>query len=52
MKPFPDHLLFYKADVLIIGNTIVGDQLKEGFVLDETNDLRKELFVMKEIVEL
>lgn len=52
VKPFPDHLLFYKADVLIIGNTIVGDQLKDGFVLDETNDLRKELFVMKEIVEL
>lgn len=52
VKPFPDHLLFYKADVLIIGNTIVGDQLKDGFVLEETNDLRKELFVMKEIVEL
>jgi len=52
VKPFPDHLLFYKADVLIIGNTIVGDQLKDGFVLDETNILRKELFVMDEIVAL
>jgi phosphoribosyl 1,2-cyclic phosphate phosphodiesterase len=52
VKPFPNHLLFYKADVLIIGNTIVGDQLKDGFVLDESNDLRKELFDMKEIVAL
>ncbi len=52
VKPFPDNLLFYKADVLIIGNTIVGEQLKDGFVLNETNILRNELFVMDEIVAI
>ena len=37
------------ADVLIIGNTIVGDILKDGFVLKEDNPLRKELFTLDEI---
>jgi len=34
---------------LIIGNTIVGDVLKDGFVLNEDNPLRKELFTLEEI---
>lgn len=40
---------FQGADVLIIGNTIVGDILKDGFVLNEDNPLRKELFTLDEI---
>lgn len=52
VKPFPDNELFYDADVLIIGNTIVGDVLKDGFVLEADNPLRRELFVMDEIVAL
>ena len=35
--------------VLIVGNTIVGDILKDGFVLSENNPLRKELFTLDEI---
>lgn len=31
------------------GNTIVGDILKDGFVLNEDNSLRKELFTLDEI---
>lgn len=37
------------ADVLIIGNTIVGETLKGSFVLNEDNPLRKELFTLDEI---
>lgn len=49
VKPFPENGLFYDADVLIIGNTVVGDVLKEGFVLEVDNPLREELFAMEEI---
>ena len=44
VKPFPKSEKSQGADVLIIGNTIVGDILKDGFVLNENNPLRKELF--------
>ena len=49
VKPFPKSEKFQDADVLIIGNTIVGDILKDGFVLNENNPLRKELFTLDEI---
>ncbi len=49
VKPFPKSEKFQGADVLIIGNTIVGDKLKNGFVLNEDNPLRKELFTLEEI---
>lgn len=52
VKPFPHSALFYDADVLIIGNTIVGDVLKDGFVLQKDNPLREELFAMEEVVAL
>ena len=41
--------MLFRSDVLIIGNTIVGDILKDGFVLNEDNPLRKELFTLNEI---
>lgn len=49
VKPFPKSEKFQDADVLIIGNTIVGDVLKDGFVLKEDNPLRNELFTLDEI---
>lgn len=49
VKPFPASEKFQGADVLIIGNTIVGDVLKGGIVLEEDNPLRKELFTLDEI---
>ena len=48
-KPFPKSEKFQDADVLIIGNTIVGDVLKDGFVLEKDNPLRNELFTLDEI---
>lgn len=52
VKPFPHSELFSGADVLIIGNTVIGETLKDGFVLGAENPLREELFVMDEILEL
>lgn len=52
VKPFPENEIFYNADYLIIGNTIIGDILKNGFVLKEDNPLRKELFTLEEIMDL
>ncbi|MCM1231116.1 MAG: hypothetical protein NC245_01040 [Muribaculum sp.] len=49
VKPFPQSKVFQGADVLIIGNTIVGDILKDGFILDADNPLRKELFTLDEV---
>ena len=52
VNPFPHSELFYDADILIIGNTIVGDVLKGNFILEKNNPLREELFVMEEILEI
>ncbi len=49
VKPFPKSEKFQGADVLIIGNTIVGEVLKDGFILKEDNPLRKELFTLNEV---
>lgn len=49
VKPFPNLEKFRDVDILIIGNTIVGDVLKDGFVLNEDNPLRKELFTLDEV---
>jgi phosphoribosyl 1,2-cyclic phosphate phosphodiesterase len=49
VKPFPKSEKFQAADALIIGNTIIGDILKNGFQLNEDNPLRKELFTLDEI---
>lgn len=52
VKPFPDNPIFSNADILIIGNTIVGNILKDGFVLKEDNPLREEMFSMEEIIAI
>lgn len=52
VKPFPEHEIFQDADLLIIGNTVIGDVLKDGFVLGKDNPFREELFVMEEIIAL
>ena len=49
VKPFPASEKFENADILIIGNTIVGDVLKDGFILNKDNPLRNELFTLDEI---
>lgn len=52
VKPFPHSEKFYGADILIIGNTVVGDVLKNHFILKKDNLIRNELFVVEEILGL
>ena len=52
VKPFPEHEIFRDADLLSIGNTIIGEVLKDGWVLEPGNPFRESLFVMEEIIGL
>ena len=52
VKPFSDNDIFKDADIMVIGNTIVGDILKDGYILEESNSLRDALFTMNEIEQL
>lgn len=52
VKPFPDNDIFYGADIMIIGSTIVGEVLKDGYFLKEDNSLHEILFDMEEIQQL
>lgn len=52
VKPFPNNDIFKDADIMIIGNTIVGEVLKDDYILDEGNSLRDVLFTMNEIEQL
>lgn len=52
VKPFPESDIFQDADILVIGNTMVGPTLKDGFVPAPENPLSRELFSMEEIVAL
>ncbi|WP_291573155.1 MBL fold metallo-hydrolase [Clostridium sp. UBA4548] len=52
VKPFLEHSIFENADVMIIGDTVIGETLKDGFILKKDNLLREELFTMEEIEEL
>ncbi|CEO06638.1 MBL fold metallo-hydrolase [Paraclostridium sordellii] len=52
VKPLPNDDIFYNADVLIIGSTIVGNVLKGGFVLKDDNPLRNDFFTMDEIEDI
>ena len=45
VKPFPESKLFLNADCLIIGNIIVGEVLKDGFILKEDNPLDRKSVV-------
>jgi phosphoribosyl 1,2-cyclic phosphate phosphodiesterase len=42
-KPYPESDLFYDADLLVMGNTVLGATLKDGRTLTAENPLRAEL---------
>lgn len=52
VKPFPESPLFYDADYLIIGNTIMGTILKGGFILEPDNPFCTSLFSIEEVIAL
>jgi len=51
-KDFPENENLYNADILIIGNTFIGDVLKNGTIIHEKHPLRQELHSMENIMEL
>jgi len=51
-KPFPDDNLMYGSDILLIGNTFIGDALKDNRTLPENHPLRKELHSVEEVLEI
>ena len=52
VKPFPEHPLFNEANYLIIGDTIIGPTLKNGFVLESDHPLCTSLFSIEEVLKL
>lgn len=52
VKPFPINDIFKNADIMIIGNTIVAEVLKGGYILKDGSSLKNELFSMNEIEQL
>lgn len=51
-KPFPSNAKLKKPDLLILGGFFPEGPLKEGIMIPENNELRKELFSMEEALEL
>ncbi len=51
-KPFPMDELLYHADLLIIGNTFIGDTLKDGRNINAKHPLRDELHSLEDVLEI
>ena len=51
-KPFPMEESMLDADLLIIGNTFVGDTLKNGRAVGADHPLRQELHSIEDVLEL
>jgi phosphoribosyl 1,2-cyclic phosphate phosphodiesterase len=51
-KPYPDSASFYDADLLIMGNTVIGEDLKEGRKLTAEHPLRTELHTFAEALRI
>jgi phosphoribosyl 1,2-cyclic phosphate phosphodiesterase len=51
-KPYPENDLFGDADLLIMGNTVLGETLKDGRVLAADNPLREELHSFASALEI
>ncbi|MHB1151425.1 MAG: MBL fold metallo-hydrolase [Eubacteriales bacterium] len=50
--PFPDNELLFGADVLIIGNTFIGNKLKDGREIGYKHPLRRELHSVEDVLNL
>ena len=51
-KPFPVHDLPKDLDALIIGGVVPEGKLKDGYILPEDNEMRKEVFTLDELKEI
>jgi phosphoribosyl 1,2-cyclic phosphate phosphodiesterase len=51
-KPFPMDQSMQNADLLIIGNTFIGDTLKNNRIISADHPLRHELHSMEDVLEI
>jgi phosphoribosyl 1,2-cyclic phosphate phosphodiesterase len=51
-KNFPNDDIIYNADILIIGNTFIGDILKNNTKIHDEHLLRKELHSIENVIEI
>jgi phosphoribosyl 1,2-cyclic phosphate phosphodiesterase len=51
-KPYPDSDHFYDADLLVMGNTVIGETLKDGRKLTADHPLRSELHTFDEALRI
>lgn len=51
-KPFPMDEQMSNAELLIIGNTFVGDTLKDNRIIDSNHPLRQELHSMEDVLKI
>lgn len=52
VKPFPSDERLVAADLLIMGDNFPEGPLKNGIIIPEDNDLRRELYSFQEILDL
>lgn len=50
--PFPDNELLHYADILVIGNTFIGDVLKNGKLISAEHPLRQELHSFEDVLRI
>ena len=50
--PFPNDEIIQNADVLIIGNTYIGNVLKNGRIITDAHPLHNELYSMSDILKI
>lgn len=51
-KPFPEDTVLHNADVLVIGNTVVGEILKDGRILGPNHPILDELHTMDDVLRI
>lgn len=51
-KPFPDDDILKNADMLIIGNTYIGNSHKNDRVITDDHPLHKDLYSMDDVLEI
>ena len=50
--PFPDDIILYDANTLILGNTFIGEVLKNNNIIDSNHPLRKELHSLQDALRI
>jgi len=52
VKPFPEDPIFFGADVLVIGDTVIGSVMKGDYKLPDDNPIYEDLYHMEEVLKI